>query len=90
MGFEFNETSSKYMLSNERGLYANVSGMSKHCPTIVDMVWFGKKRAEGDEAVVCRENLVILDVDNRLYHGITHKGSAVKELFSRNQRNPCA
>uniref|UniRef100_A0A0K0CU95 WD_REPEATS_REGION domain-containing protein n=1 Tax=Angiostrongylus cantonensis TaxID=6313 RepID=A0A0K0CU95_ANGCA len=56
--------------------------MSKTCPLIVDMAWsckhHGIKTIEGGGLSIYRENLVILDSDNRLYHVVV-KGLHVKD-----------
>ncbi|VDM58750.1 unnamed protein product [Angiostrongylus costaricensis] len=56
--------------------------MSKTCPLIVDMAWsckhHGIKTTEGGGLSVYRENLVILDSDNRVYHVVV-KGLHVKD-----------
>ncbi|KAJ1371752.1 hypothetical protein KIN20_033753 [Parelaphostrongylus tenuis] len=56
--------------------------MSKTCPLIVDMAWsckhHGIKTTEGGGLSIYRENLVVLDSDNRLYHVVV-KGLHVKD-----------
>ncbi|KJH47154.1 WD domain, G-beta repeat protein [Dictyocaulus viviparus] len=56
--------------------------MSKTCPLIVDMAWsckhHGIKTTEDGGLSIYRENLVVLDSDNRLYHVIV-KGLHVKD-----------
>uniref|UniRef100_A0A7E4VV83 WD_REPEATS_REGION domain-containing protein n=1 Tax=Panagrellus redivivus TaxID=6233 RepID=A0A7E4VV83_PANRE len=56
--------------------------MSRKCPIIVDMAWstkhVTKKTAEGETPQLVRENLVVLDNDNHLYHVIV-KGLHVKD-----------
>ncbi|KAI6217302.1 SSD domain-containing protein [Aphelenchoides besseyi] len=53
--------------------------MSKRCPIIVDMAWFGKNpKNSSEDGNVLRENLVVLDVDNHLYHVVV-KGLHVRD-----------
>uniref|UniRef100_A0A183FHF4 WD_REPEATS_REGION domain-containing protein n=1 Tax=Heligmosomoides polygyrus TaxID=6339 RepID=A0A183FHF4_HELPZ len=56
--------------------------MSKTCPLIVDMAWsckhHGIKTTEDGGLSIYRENLVVLDSDNRLYHVVV-KGLHVKD-----------
>uniref|UniRef100_A0A1I7XMY1 WD_REPEATS_REGION domain-containing protein n=1 Tax=Heterorhabditis bacteriophora TaxID=37862 RepID=A0A1I7XMY1_HETBA len=56
--------------------------MSRTCPLITDMAWSCKhhaiKTTEGSGQCVYRENLVVLDSDNRLYHVVV-KGLHVKD-----------
>ncbi|KAK5965734.1 WD domain G-beta repeat protein [Trichostrongylus colubriformis] len=56
--------------------------MSKTCPLIVDMAWsckhHGMKTTEDGGLSVYRENLVVLDSENRLYHVVV-KGLHVKD-----------
>ncbi|CAI4230009.1 unnamed protein product [Auanema sp. JU1783] len=56
--------------------------MSRTCPLIVDMAWsskhHGMKMTESSCQSVYRENLVVLDSENRLYH-VAVKGLHVKD-----------
>ncbi|CAI5439961.1 unnamed protein product [Caenorhabditis angaria] len=56
--------------------------MSRSCPLIVDMAWSNKhhsiKQTESTQQSVYRENLVLLDAENRIYH-ITLRGLHVRD-----------
>ncbi|CAD5206515.1 unnamed protein product [Bursaphelenchus okinawaensis] len=52
--------------------------MSKKCPIIMDMNWFARHTKTPSTSNVIRENLVVMDVDNHLYHVVV-KGLHVKD-----------
>jgi len=56
--------------------------MSRKCPIIVDMAWSGKhhtkKPIDNSDSQLLRENLVVLDNENHLYHVIV-KGLHVRD-----------
>ncbi|KAI1731485.1 WD repeat-containing protein 11 [Ditylenchus destructor] len=54
--------------------------MSKRCPVIVDMAWSGKHHniKTVSDTSIYRENLVVLDNDNHLYHVVV-KGLHVRD-----------
>ncbi|CAI2312449.1 unnamed protein product [Caenorhabditis sp. 36 PRJEB53466] len=56
--------------------------MSRSCPLIIDMAWSNKhhgiKTTESTQQSVYRENLVLLDSENRIYH-ITLRGLHVRD-----------
>ncbi|CAD5209379.1 unnamed protein product [Bursaphelenchus xylophilus] len=52
--------------------------MSKKCPIIMDMNWFARHTKAQTNQSVMRENLVVMDVDNHLYHVVV-KGLHVRD-----------
>lgn len=65
----------------ELGTQRLLRRMNKRCPVIVDMCWSGKHhqaKQVNEKTKIYRENLVVLDNDNHLYHVVV-KGLHVRD-----------